>query len=478
MIKKIILTLWILIITTTTANALNLWTNLNVRQNWDYWYSPYNNDYNINVVNKWNLLTDHFWLTLKWIYLREWTYMVRKRSQELNWILPYLAISMTWFQIQWYPKKYAICDEFDGENHIEDYNLTWCNIYELNQNSIGIITRIMESITNNDTFWFKYEYELLSDTSRNFWWVIFCFSSNNYQKSICFWISEYKWFITEIYPWYRLNNDDKYWYTWYWVELPYSFTNLYNENLDMSPWWTNTPEQETGTNVIINTQCPTIWQLMTNMWNNYNTWLCYNNTTYFNWTNLETIEKQNIFTIFNNDYENYNNRISIYRNNCNAPATATACQTAFSGEYKKYSIIANAINSKIDEKKLRNYCNMWLNYDINATTCTAGTWIIKEDYTPEERLESIIGTINTIPTPNINVTISWWNNVFNSLCDPNNPENCFTNDNIRDIFWSLQNIYAKITWLFRERNGVKGIIPEYILRIAFVTILFTIIFKK
>ena len=234
-------------------------------------------------------------------------------------------------------------------------------------------------------------------------------------------------------------------------------------------WWTQQ-------NVILNQQCPTIKQLMNNMWKNYNTWLCYNNTNYYNWNNFEQIEKEDIFTIFNDDYENYINRISIYRNNCNAPATSQNCWNAFSGEFKKFSIISNAINSKVDEKNLWNYCNLWLNFDPNATTCTLNwSWIIKEEYTTEEEIQNIINN-GTIPTP-WNNTGSNENSVINILndCEDWNRE-CYINN--RNFIDSLSSIYWKITWLFNERNGIEGIIPEYILRIAFMMILFTVIFKK
>lgn len=310
-------------------------------------------------------------------------------------------------------------------------------------------------------------------------------------------VNDHSIYKVDFYFWYTCQANYNNWTTFSihfdnWNYIYFAWWICQWNNLYVTPWWW--PKQSptnwtiagletykspftinwTNTNTNNNNICPTIWQLMRNMGENYNTWLCYNNTTYFNGTNFEQIEQENIFTIYNNNYQDYTNRISIYRNNCTNTNTIQACQNAFSGEYKKYSIISNAINSNVDEKKLRNYCNLWLNYDPNATTCVASWWWIKEKYTTEEMIQDITDNW-IIPTPNA----SWinQNNVLNALnnCEEWNRE-CYINN--RNFIESLWNIYWKITWLFKERNGVNGIIPSYILRITFLTILFTVIFKK
>lgn len=217
-----------------------------------------------------------------------------------------------------------------------------------------------------------------------------------------------------------------------------------------------------------NIYCPTIWQLLKNYGENYNTWLCYNNTLYFNNETLqfETVEQEDIFTIFT-DYTTFTNRQSIYNTNCWTPYTTNSCSNAFSGEYKKYSILSNMINAKVDEKKLWNYCNMALNYDLNATTCVA-SGVIAEPPTRDEFLDSIINWDYTVVTPN-----SW--NIYDNLLTGDQTRETETQ---RDVFWAMDRIYTKITWLFRDRNGVQGIIPEYIMRICYISILFVVLFKK
>ena len=119
---------------------------------------------------------------------------------------------------------------------------------------------------------------------------------------------------------------------------------------------------------------------------------------------------------------------------------------------------------------------MWLNYDPNATTCVASGHLAEQP-TAEERLNDLINMNTGIPTPQT-AELGTDNNVFNALCDPNDPTNCYGTWNVRDIVGSLESIYWKITGIFKQRNGVNGIIPDYILWITMLTLVFTILLKK
>ena len=395
-------------------------------------------------------------IALSWNVLFRWT-------QEWQ---PYFQ-GWSWNNFQWYFWQFASCDELTWL----DSTPTNCTFNDITGDYKTLFRNFFQNVKARDYVYYDY-----SPYSFGVWYqsykIYMCFSSNTIWKSLCF-IRHYSRASS------ASNTTDK-WTLINSQNYNYTFANIPQSELWYAPWqaWYDgnreTPIETWNTNTNINNNyiCPTIWQLMKNYWPNYNTWLCYNNTSYFNGTSFETVEQQDIFTIFNNDYQNYVNRISIYFNSCNTPATATTCQNAFSGEYKKYSIIANATNSNVDQKYLWNYCNMWLNYDPNATTCTTNTWYLDEPPTTEEILEDII------PTPSTTTTTWLRDNVFKSLCDGENDENCFWTWDIRNVFKSMDNIYQKITWLFKERKGVNGIIPDYILRITFITILFTVIFKK
>lgn len=458
MIKKNLLWLWIAII-----SLINFWNTGKIQTIWlDPSPSIYNTNYNLTFLKWWWVLTNFLWQG-KSITAFSGDCFFRRTN---NWE-PYFYCNNWSYNKQWFFGEYRSCDEITWYNSTP----TNCTSQQITGDYKNLFKWFFKNVVNWDLMYYDLLYPYYN--SRNWWhdeWyrIQMCWSSNNIWKSICFranYTYTSQWWWTTRY-WTLINSQNLSWLT-YWL--------INNSRIWYAPWqnWYDESRENEENNTIINTTCPTIRQLMNNMWNQYNTGLCYNNTTYFNGESFETVTKDDIFTIFNNDYENYTNRISIYRNNCNSTATQQNCQKAFSGEYKKYSIISNAINWGADEKKLWNYCNMWLNYDPNATNCVA-SWYIKEEPTTEELLNEVTNTFEWIITPNTNST---GNTVFNSLCNENDPE-CYVKGNVRDVFWSLGNIYNKIVWLFEERKNVQGIIPDYILRITFITILFTIIFKK
>lgn len=214
-----------------------------------------------------------------------------------------------------------------------------------------------------------------------------------------------------------------------------------------------------------NQVCPTLWQILNNYPTNYNTWLCYNNTLKYENGQIETIEKENIQQIFTN-YEELSNRRNIYNNNCKPPYTSENCNQVFSWQRKKYSIISNWVNQNTEQKRLRNYCNIYLNYDLNMSSCIASgrQWI---NFTTEEITNSILSLDNlTVQTPKTWNILNWLLNEWEERANP------------LDILGNIEQIKDKFTILFEERNGVNGIIPAYIIWIMLLTILLTVLFKK
>ena len=473
MIKKTLLSLWISII------CLTWYTNAKVQEVWLLKYpSSVNQNYSIWFIKWWWVITDFIWV---WKSVA-WFDLSRLFWWSTNW-LPYVYLkpnNSAIPTIQWFYDRYYVCNELTTIDTLPDNcTIWWYFDYSWSLENDKVFLKsffsnvIAEDLVYYNSFEDRYGWATLTYSIN---WLDICWSSSEIWKSLCF-----RWV-------YCNSSSNSYCNSYNYGSLINSqnlsdltFWNVANSRIWYAPgqaWydWSRDNTNESTSNVVIGS-CPTIAQILqNNYWSSYNTWLCYNNTTYFNWTNFETIEKDEIFTIFDDNYENYTNRISIYWNNCSSANTNQACANAFSGEYKKYSIIANAMNSNVEVKKLWNYCNLALNYDPNATTCVA-SGVVKEQPTQEEMLNDILNINTWIPTP-WNATGTQVNNVFNSLCDPNNPDTCYWTWNIRDIFWSMQRIYWKITWLFAQRQWVKGIIPDYILRITFLIILFTIIFKK
>lgn len=470
MIKKTLLWIWLTLL--WLINFSNAWITIPV---WLVSYhSTIDSNYDNTFLKGWAFLTNYLW-QWRWILALRNNVLVRRTQ---NWF-PYFYLQANSHNNlqQWFPDRFFACDEITWEVATMPWNCTLWETWNFswgNKDITDIFITFFKNVQKDDYVYYDYvDYRYVGatwDYVQNFMHI--CWSSKTIWKSLCFKVGRDTWYWN---GWNLINSQNL---------SDMTFARLQDSRIWYAPWqnWYNWSrdniENNTNTNTNNNYVCPTIRQVMQNMWENYNTWLCYNNTTYFNWTNFEQIDKEDIFTIFNDDYQNYINRISIYRNNCTNANTTQACQNAFSGEYKKYSIISNAINSNVDEKKLRNYCNLWLNYDPNATTCVASWWWIKEEYTTEEKINDIINNW-VIPTPDTNqqTTGENQNNVLNALnkCE-NWDRECYVNN--RNFIDSLKNIYWKITWLFKERNGVNWIIPNYILRITFLTILFTVIFKK
>lgn len=215
--------------------------------------------------------------------------------------------------------------------------------------------------------------------------------------------------------------------------------------------------------------CPSVAQLMAQYSINYNTWLCYATEYEMSWYQIIWRTTKTIFETFT-DLNEFNQWNDIYAMYCKAPNTQETCMNAFTWNLDKYQIVASARDNWAYPKMLWNYCNMWLNYDPNTTTCV-WSWILqREAPTREEIIESMLNWDYILQIPNEN-------SVINQVCPEDDP-NCMKNNWTRDVFGSLENIYNKITTLFKTRSWVNGILPNYIMWLWFVIILFTVLFKK
>ena len=431
MIKKSILWLFIVI-----------WSVISFSSSWYIWTWIVDN----SVVDQyWFFNTTIWWVnkpflkdTIGWASLWQWYFWNDNKLYCYKWY--------TNLEYQGYIWKYWIC-YWTGStswrcNHPTDF---WYSEYDPN-----IVWEFLRWITYWDMWsaafqWNNSTPNLVIDDYDTYTSMIFiCW--NDFISS--YWNISNLWFQT----WNLIQN-----FTWF-ASLDSSY--MWN------PPWQNTTQGNRNNN---NYYCPTIWQLLNNYWDNYNTWLCYNSTLYYNnQTNqFETIEKKDIFTVFS-WFDEFKNRVSIYNNNCKVPATQENCSNAFNGEFEKYSIIANTTDSNVNKRDLWNYCNMSLNYDPNWSTCVASGYIVEQP-TEEELINMVInGEITKISTP-------WTWNILNNLLG-----SWQSRDDIatRDILWQLDQLKEKLGSIFNERNGTNGIIPDYIMWLILTTLLLTVLFKK
>lgn len=440
----------------TTAIWFSYWYILPIGNYWTNMINSYSQSYDIQITKNGTFLSQLGWLTKKvfvsWVNGSNPIYTFWTE----RW-LPYVVFPSNW---QWYYKWYYYCNTAVVPDRYPTTSNNACTSITIDLNNYEWTVEFFESflstLTTDDNVYYWNPANLSSSSNA------FCIWNSSLWKSLCFQINY------NVIDWNRttrvLEN----------LEMPESFNAIDSTKLFDPPGVWNWAGEETPSWTSSNNYfCPTVRQLMSNYWDNYNTWLCYNDTLYFDWTTMQTIERKSIFENFT-DLQEYQNRVWIYNNNCRAPATIQTCQNAFNGEVEKYKIISNAVNNNATSTKLRQYCNLWLNYSPNTTTCV-WSWIINVPDTPptaDEIANEIINWDYTILTP-------WTGTIFDNMNDWEewtwvNYENIAT----RDVFGNITQIYDKITRIFEGRSWVNGILPDYILWLIFVILFFTVLMKK
>lgn len=480
MIKKILLSLWLFwlwIINFSNARCIN-YSSVSPDN-----YSLYNlndeviiNDFNgsslFTFLNKWNFYLDSSENSWNFYYSNLFNNSYYHKSLMFwtnSWLYIWLNYNSsnvdsfknldTW---QWFITDYCFASNVDFIDSDTNYfkrcefrnsscsvPSTWDNVIEISNDDLlnWEYWWISIDLSNPDKFFVNRQ---SNDTLK------FCFIYSDTNSILC--STFFAWWST---------SPTIYWNSYYRLLNDLDLNNIWN-NTTYSPrwspsnwWWTEQNKQ--------NYICPTFWQLLKQQ--NFNTWLCYNTTLRFENWQLTTIPQKNIQEAFT-DYEEFTNYRSIYKNKCDTIQGITEeCENAFTGEIEKYIIIANAEETWINKKTLRNNCNIALNLDLNRSTCTT-SWYIVERPTEDELIERIANgnytTINDIYVPG-----TW--NILNRLLEDWETREEKAN---RDILWNFTQLVWKITSIFNARSGVQGIIPEYILWLIFVSLFLTVILKK
>lgn len=449
-------------------------------QIWTSITSQANDSYNLLVNWKWNLLTQYFWVWKRLFQIQDWTYFLWAVNSWGN-IRPYMYVS-TYYQnwikksTQWFLETYLLCD----------YDWSWstyptnCTRYYIDDwNFDNWATRIMSTLNNNWYYYYHYlnEIHTLNYTDVKYWWLLVCFWSSNFNKSLCFywWLENFYCQAvsncTPIINSFYLHSCNWWSYcslsnlAWWSLSLSPYFDNINGSILMWPPWYTENP---TDTTAIYTQTCPLIKDVMANMWTQYNTWLCYSNSYTMSWTTVISKTPMFIRDVFT-DYDDFNNYMNLYDQYCTPPATSESCGNAFAWLTDKYQIVSKVYNkTAVESKTLWNYCYM-STLPANSTTCTASWtnlwWWIDSNPTPDELVSSVAWWqwSYMVVTP-----WSWtvasqvvWSDTFSG-----------------DIITNIQNIYAKFTSFFTTQTwNTKGVLPSYIIWMLLVIILFRL-FKR
>ena len=152
------------------------------RQNWFYWYSTLDTSIDLNVANKWQLMSQRFGNTQRMLAFSSssWSriYFWWSFNQK-----PYYFINYAWHRLQWYLKTYRLCDEIYFSWWFAE--LSNCADHAITDNFSVEVGGLFQSMTIED-YWAYNIYVW------NCYWTrqlinSVCFSSSQYNKSICFW---------------------------------------------------------------------------------------------------------------------------------------------------------------------------------------------------------------------------------------------------------------------------------------------------
>lgn len=243
-------------------------------------YSHYDQNFNLWFLPKWSVITNFLWSS-KWVLAFKPSVLFRWSAR--NW-LPYVYVYATWSNrksYQWYFETYSSCDEitYDWNNY------TWwnknCTDLQIWNDYRSVFSNFFKNVGSGDYVYYEY-YDFDSNSRYRHRFVV-CWSSHTIWKSMCF-RKQYS------------NQEASYWsLTWYgmfyrsWM----SFSTMSTDDIGPAPWtnqywvaqWENAPsdyvDQTVTDNDLIN-----FFQRRYN----FNSKMCYVNTTDLNSLYWETFE--------------------------------------------------------------------------------------------------------------------------------------------------------------------------------------------
>lgn len=415
-------------ITFADLQEFDLWYAEEITANSDLWYT-------LELENNANFILNDEYRIIKfawaWQYASTWTFF-----WNWNWTTwsMYVTVSCVW----WYECNWTILKQW----YFKYVNILDLSYFDWVINTIPMWYTPVEEyfwnqIYNNPDKLMIWWYGVMQR-----WWV--CFIYSELQKAVCFSFDR--------------SEDASYLRDNAWVtsqELDYL-----KEYWTMSPFTQNTPSWKPDTEWV----CMTIQDMLDRQNGTYNTWMCYSNTRYLTNTWRVTNTPKFITELYPT-YTELRQDMNLYTNYCTPPADMNYCQQAFSWKEDSYTLIQK-IPTTTDLTVLYDFCTTYQtrSWDLQKNVC---------DMTEEERknlrpsqmtqewyAERIAKHPTTTTTPT-----TW--TVYDDLTDEQD----------RDLLEAIPRVYTKITWIFKARSWVNGIIPDYITWILLLIVLFKL-FKK
>lgn len=169
MIKKTLLVLWILL-------SWLVWFSHSygvVVPVWDYITSSVDSSYSVNILPKWRLLSNQFWLSKSIFMLNRDNFFF-----WWTWWIPYFSLkTRSWTPFQWFVTSYSFCDSFDSSGFLNN-----CVSHSISSGSSSLFGRFLSSVSRFD----YYLYDFYPWGNWVFAHFDVCISSFDFWKSLCF----------------------------------------------------------------------------------------------------------------------------------------------------------------------------------------------------------------------------------------------------------------------------------------------------
>lgn len=431
----------------------------------------YNGTLNILWYKQYFENSSHSWYTSTYLIYNEFSWTTMFNGIEYNDLWKTSIYLQTWTEAKyctfntWDSNAWAVCATPRANKaqynktvqQVQEWinwaSLTWFRVYYWASSSIQVpnVQTIIAICLSFDN-WFNYCMPFETHTENNMW--------NTMTRA---WYTTQTKIVNEqsgIIPLnYILENYTKY-------PNPFEF-----EHQEIPTTW------KTETTTIL-WQCPTIREILSTYWSEYNTWICYSATRLLTQTWIVNTTAQSIFELyptFTDRSQDYN----YYKQYCDNVPTSV-CREAFSWNEIKWSLLNKTPQD--NPIAIYQYCHLQLNIqDKNATTCVLSTWNYYATWVDEAIIEEIQGNQSVL-----DIMLNSFNNLKDELpsfssgtvFDEFLEEGETWKDGFKlDIFKTFIELWSKITSIFIFRHQYDGIIPTYITSIIVIILLFKILKK-